>query len=171
MLEKDLSSKAKDALEHIKTSDTCRILTGVALILKKNGHVLLHQRNIPHRVAYGMYAFPGGTVEHSETLKQTAVREAAEELGISIKEDDVKIVHVLRFREKYDPIKGNTQQILILYFAEIGSWIGEPQNLEPDKHSNLGWYDIDNLPKNMFPLNTFAMNDIKQGIYYGEHGW
>ena len=68
------------------TLDTCRFITGVALILKKDNKILLFKRNIPGKIAYGSFALPGGTVEHNESIKQTACREAAEEIGIKIDE-------------------------------------------------------------------------------------
>jgi 8-oxo-dGTP diphosphatase len=152
-------------------SGICKVITGVALVLKKADKILLYRRNIPHKIAFGSFALPGGTVENDETVKQAACREAAEELGISINEKDITIVHVLRLREKYDSATQATQQILFLYFAEINVWIGEPQNLEPHKHSDLTWFARDNLPKNLFPLNEQALGNIENGVFYAEHGW
>lgn len=149
----------------------CKIITGVALIVKKENKILLYKRNIPGKIAYGSYALPGGTVENNETVVQTACREAAEEIGIIIKPQDVSLVHMLRLREKVDPTTGLTKQILLLYFAEITAWQGEPTNMEPDKHSDLTWFNQDQLPENLFPLNAIALSDIQYGIRYGEHGW
>ncbi len=151
--------------------DSCKFVTGVALILKKEGKILLYKRNITGKIAFGSFALPGGTVENNETVKRTACREAAEEIGIEIDEKDVSIVHVLRLREKYDTSTNVTNQILILYFAEINTWKGEPQNLEPHKHSDLTWFDINELPQNLFPLNEQALNYINRGVFYAEVGW
>lgn len=152
-------------------SQECKIITGVALIVKKENKILLYKRNIPGKIAYGSFALPGGTVENDETVIQTACREAAEEIGIIINPQDVSLVHMLRLREKVDPLTGHTKQILLLYIAEVTSWKGEPTNMEPEKHSDLSWFDIDQLPENLFPLNAIALTDIKNGIRYGEHGW
>lgn len=157
--------------ENLMINQECKIITGVALILKKENQILLYKRNIPGKIAYGSFALPGGTVENDETVIQTACREAAEEIGIIINPQDVSIVHMLRLREKVDPITNQTQQILLLYFAEINSWKGEPTNMEPEKHSDLTWFDMHQLPVNLFPLNALALSDIKQGIRYAEHGW
>ncbi len=126
---------------------------------------------MPNKIAYGCFALPGGTVEHHETVKQAACREAGEEIGIAITESNLSIVHVLRLREKYDKATNQTQQILLLYFLTSSHWEGEPTNQEPHKHAELGWFDIDNLPHNTFALNLFALNDINKGIFYGEYGW
>ena len=151
--------------------DTCKYITGVALIFKKDEKILLFKRNIQGKIACGSFALPGGTVENNETVKRTACREAAEEIGVEIDEKDVSIVHILRLREKYETLTNETNQILILYFAEINKWAGEPKNLEPHKHSDLAWFDINELPQNLFPLNAQALNSIKNGIFYAEHGW
>lgn len=152
-------------------TDSCKIVTGVVLILKKDNKILLFRRNIPDKIAFGCFALPGGTVEHHETTKQAACREAVEEIGITIPEASLRPVHLLRLREKYDTVTGQTQQILMLYFMETSTWQGEPQNLEPHKHSELAWFDINELPENTFGLNLSALNDIKNGIFYSEHGW
>lgn len=152
-------------------SDMCKIVTGVALILKKDNKILLYRRNIKGKIAFGSFAFPGGTVEHNETVLQTACREAAEEIGVRIEEKDVSIVHIHRLREKYDVTTGQTNKILILYYAEINAWVGEPQNLEPHKHSELAWFSINELPENLFPLNAQALEYVKKGAFYSECGW
>ncbi len=151
--------------------DTCKVVTGVAFILKKEGKLLLHKRNIQGKIAFGSFALPGGTVENDETVKRTVCREAAEEIGVAIQEKDVSIVHVMRLREKYDVSSNKTNQILMLYFAEVNAWRGEPQNLEPHKHSDLEWFDVKKLPQNLFPLNEQALCYINKGIFYSEHGW
>jgi ADP-ribose pyrophosphatase YjhB (NUDIX family) len=151
--------------------DTCKFITGVALILRKNDEIFLYKRNIVGKIAYGSFALPGGTVEFHETIKQAACREAAEELGITINEKDLVTVHIQRIREKYDKITNQIQQILMLYFVEVIKWEGELQNLEPHKHSDLGWFEIDNLPQNLFSLNASALHDIKHGTFCSEHGW
>ncbi|HBS48129.1 TPA: hypothetical protein DEO28_03535 [Candidatus Dependentiae bacterium] len=151
--------------------ENCKIVTGAVLILKNNNKILLFKRNIPNKIAFGFFCLPGGTVEHNETIKQAICREAAEEIGITILENDLSIVHVLRLREKYDKETGITQQILMLYFVQATKWDGEPQNLEPHKHAELDWFEFDHLPQNTFHLNMFALQDIKHGKFFSEYGW
>lgn len=59
--------------------------------------------------------------------------------------------------------------MMLIY--EASRWEGEPTNLEPPKHSELGWFEINNLPQNTFALNLLALDDIKKENFYGEHGW
>jgi 8-oxo-dGTP diphosphatase len=153
------------------SSDTCKVITGATLILKKDNRILLFKRNIPGKIAYGSFALPGGTVETHETVKQAACREAAEEIGVTIDGKNLSIVHILRLREKYDTATNQTSLILMLYFMEVSHWTGEPTNREPHKHSELGWFEIDKLPQNIFELNATALQDIQNGRFYGECGW
>jgi len=152
-------------------SQGCKVITGVTLILKQDNKILLFKRNIPGKIAYGLFALPGGTVEANESVIHTACREAEEEMGITIDPQDVEIVHLIRLREKYDPVSQETQQILMLYFAQVNKWQGQPQNLEPHKHSDLAWFDLNALPSNIFDLNLRALEDIKRGKFIGEQGW
>ena len=49
----------------------------------RDGMVLLARRS-PHRSAYpGLWSFPGGHVEHQETLTEALVREIREEVGLT----------------------------------------------------------------------------------------
>jgi 8-oxo-dGTP diphosphatase len=54
---------------------------------------------------------------------------------------------------------------------KVSQWTGEPINLEPHKHSELGWFEIDNLPHNIYELNLLALQDIQKGIFHSEYGW
>jgi len=153
------------------TIEACKFVTGVVLILKKEGKILLLKRNMPGKIAFGSLVLPGGTVENDETIKQAACREAKEEIGLIINLKDISIVHVLRLREKFDASTNTTKQILILYFAEVSKWSGEPINMEPHKHSDLHWTDQDELPENLFSLNKHALSCINKGVFYAEHGW
>ena len=55
---------------------------GVAVIVVKNGKVLLGKRKGSH--GSGSWAFPGGHLEMNESIEECARREVFEETGISI---------------------------------------------------------------------------------------
>ena len=56
-----------------------RIRAGIVLI--QDGKVALIER---HRAGLDYFVFPGGGVDHGESLEQAAIREAMEELGIEV---------------------------------------------------------------------------------------
>lgn len=54
----------------------------VIIQLKNNDIVLIQRNKEPYK---NLWALPGGRLEPSETLEQTAIREASEETGLEIK--------------------------------------------------------------------------------------
>ena len=57
----------------------------VALVIKdKNNKLLFVQRSLTKKTLPGAWSFPSGTVELDKTIKETAIRESREELGIEI---------------------------------------------------------------------------------------
>jgi len=56
---------------------------GVGAVVLKDGHVLLVRRNRPP--AEGKWSIPGGLVNLGETTEAAAVREVAEECGLTVR--------------------------------------------------------------------------------------
>lgn len=56
-------------------------MTRAGMILLRKGTVALIER---HRAGMHYFVFPGGQVEPGETLQETVVREAEEELGLKV---------------------------------------------------------------------------------------
>lgn len=114
----------------------------------------------------GYYGLPSGKVEVGESFVAAAIREAKEEVGIDIRVDNVK--HVLTMHRKGGDENDNVW--VDVYFI-AHNWSGEPYNAEPDKHSELVWFDESALPKNVIPSVTVALHAIKDGQFYSEYGW
>ena len=49
--------------------------------------------------------------------------------------------------------------------------MGEVKNMEPNKCSDLSWFDLDNLPNNMIPYIRKVIENIQNEIFYDEFGW
>lgn len=138
---------------------SCKLVTDLMLTRKsinnKDVEILLSLRkNTGYRD--GEYELPGGHVEEGEDLKQAMIREAKEELLIDIKEENLKIVHILHH---YNGNRINFVFRTNCYEGQIG--IGEPGSCE-----KLEWFNINNLPINIIPKIKKTIEEIKQGIFY-----
>ena len=134
-----------------------------AIILRKGNQVLLMQRS--ESVILGGYqAFPGGGVDGSETITGATIRESYEELGIVVQEKDLKFIHVLHVRSKFD-------KEYIAFFFQADHWTGEPAVMEPEKCDVLAWFDIGNLPEDIVYSHKQAIDMMEQNKQFSEFGW
>jgi len=137
----------------------------VGIILKNHNKILLVQRCNTDWMS-GYWNFPGGLLEENETLTTAAAREIYEEVDVIVNPTDFTLTHVLHVRAN----KKNTQDIIGFYFI-TDTWQGTPINKEPDKHSNVQWFDIDNLPHNITEHALLAIESIRTNKQYSENGW
>jgi len=135
----------------------------VSLILRKDDKVLLIRR-FQTGVEDGMYGCAGGGLDPDETIAEAMIREAAEELGIIVKKEDLKVVHVVH-RKK------SAEQQNIGFFFESSVWQGMPENKEPHKCDDIQWFCINELPKNTQPAFKHVVSMIGKKIFYSELGW
>ncbi|MDD3263062.1 MAG: class I tRNA ligase family protein [Candidatus Absconditabacteria bacterium] len=77
------------------------------------------------------YVFPGGKIDKGDNLEKTVKKELKEEIGIDV----TKIDHLGSFKEIMPYGLFNLNIIDIEYN-------GEPQNLEPEKHTHTIWAEI-----------------------------
>ena len=114
----------------------------------------------------GFYGLPSGKTEKNESFLECAIREAKEEIGVTLNLKD--IVPVLTVHRKEPSDQGMTW--VDVYF-EARNWKGEVINAEPEVHSELAWLDPNNLPDNVVPCVKAALEEIKKGKTYSEYGW
>lgn len=120
-------------------SDAPQARVGVGVLVLKDGKILLGKRLSSH--GDGEYGSAGGHLEYGETAEQAVRRELAEECGIKIKN--------LRFLCVSDLLTYYPKHYIDIGF--IADWeSGEPQVLEPHKLESWGWYDVNDLPGNLF---------------------
>jgi 8-oxo-dGTP diphosphatase len=132
------------------------------LALQKDGEVLLSRRfNTGYRD--GEYSLVARHLDGGETAKQSIIREAREEAGITLNPQDLTVAHIMH---RYRP---DREYIDIFLTAE--KWTGSPQNMEPDKCDDLRWFNLKNLPNNLLPEVRQALDAIIKGEFYGEFGW
>jgi len=131
------------------------------LILEKEGKVLLSRR---YNTGYqdGDYSLPAGHVDAGELPTDTMVREAKEEVSISVNPKDLTLVHVI-YREAT-----NKTGDRIDFFYKTFHWTGEIKNLEPNKCDELTWFPLNDLPTNMAREVSHMFKALAQGIFFSE---
>jgi 8-oxo-dGTP diphosphatase len=102
---------------------------------------------------------PGGHVEHGETFEETARREVEEETGLK----DITIIKLVSLSNE---VVYEKHYVTIGMLAE--SLSGEPINTEPNVSKNWKWYDIENLPENMFLPSKKVLENWLAGTVYSD---
>lgn len=138
-----------------------KFISAVYLILIRESEILLLKR---YNTGYedGNYSLVSGHMDGNETIKQAMIREAKEEAGIIICEEDIEIVtfsHRKANPERFD------------FFLECKKWKGKIENKEPNKCSELKWYNINNLPTNIIPCVKNAIQNYQNNIMFDNFGW
>lgn len=110
----------------------------------------------------GYYHVPAGHMDGNERLIDALVRESKEEVGISIKSGDAKLVHTMHN-------KSDTERLA--FFFEVKKWKGQPQNLEPEKHSEICWFKLQKLPQGIVPYAKEAIRNYIKGVKISHFGW
>lgn len=126
--------------------------------------VLLLRRCDNQNFGAGLYSFIGGKVEQGERALAAIKREVMEEVGLDIKESSFELIHTINR-------KGTENSFIALCFKANISAMPSPFNREPDKHNDLSFFNIHKIPKNTIPAHAQAIDCIKKGINYSEHGW
>lgn len=123
-------------------------VVAIAIILEKNGKLLLGKRSATQDFASGVWEFPAGRVEKGETPEKTIEREALEELGIKISEH--KIIDAYTFD------RAGVDILLLNYICKS---MEEPKKSE--EHDELRWVD----PNEALSLFTFERQKQTVKLY------
>lgn len=137
-------------------------IASVYLVLRRGDEVLLLLRK---NTGYcdGQYGLPAGHVDGNETLHQAIIREAKEEAGISLVQQDLDLIHVMH--------RNCGDHERVDFFFEAYSWEGEPKNVEPHKCEVLQWYRIDALPENVIDYYRHMFENVGKKISISYFGW
>ena len=116
--------------------------------------------------ADGLWDFScSGKVEAGETMTRAAVREVKEELDISVEADKLQFALLVHKCDRtYNLIYYNA------YFV-CKEFDGEPRVAEPEKCSEIKWFDLKSLPEDLIDDRRCALNAYKSGGRYLEYGW
>lgn len=116
------------------------------MVFNSEGKLLLGLRNTDATKAdselheEGTWTMPGGNIEYGETFEEAGIREAKEETGLEV--ENLEVICVQTDKNEY------------AHYISVGmiahAYHGTPTTMEPDEITCWKWFDLDNLPKNIF---------------------
>lgn len=118
----------------------------------RDDKVLIGKRTSEH--GNGEWAWPGGHLEHLESIEECARRETREETGIEI--ENVRFLRLV-----------NLTQYAPKHYVDIGliaDWkSGEPRVVEPEKCERWEWRRLDDLPEPLFAPEPYYLEALRTG--------
>lgn len=113
---------------------------GVAILIKnKQGQILLGQRK--SKLGNLTFAPPGGKLEKGETIEDCIIRETKEETGM--------ILSDMKFNCITNDVFEDGNHFVTIYMDALKIH-GFPTVMEPDKCVEWKYFNLDNLPDNLF---------------------
>jgi 8-oxo-dGTP diphosphatase len=138
-----------------------RFVSAVHLFLFDDERVLLLRRRNTG-FADGWYSVPAGHLDGDERVVDATVREAGEEIGVTIDPEQLRVVGVMHRRAPDERID---------FFLTADAWQREVVNAEPEKCDDLSWFRLDRLPPNVVPYVAQALENVARGRWFDEFGW
>ncbi len=125
------------------------IIVGAGVFVFKNGRVLLQKRRDNH-----CWAMHGGGVEIGERVEDAAKRELYEETGLTA--NKLGLLGVFSGENMMYTYPNGDEVCIIGVSYVCGDFSGELL-AETDETTELRWFDIDNLPKDISPPDKEPM--------------
>lgn len=123
---------------------------GVALILEKEGKVLLVRRKGAH--GEGTWSTPGGHLEFGESLESCSIRETKEETGVTA--SDPKFVAITN-----DVFEKEDKHYITIWMRST-IFTGLPYPAAVEEVAEIGWFGWDALPEPLFlPLENLLRHN------------
>ncbi|GAB3429192.1 NUDIX hydrolase [Actinophytocola sediminis] len=141
-----------------------RHLIDVHLLLVRDGQVLLTRRRDTNPVFDRRWHLPSGKLDAGESVLDAVAREADEEVGVLVAQDDLRHVHTLH-------VNGSGPEPRLGLFFETRRWVGEPTNREPDKCSAVSWFSLDALPEEIIDYPAVGVHSYRTGVPFSIRGW
>ncbi|POA54807.1 MULTISPECIES: NUDIX hydrolase [unclassified Pseudomonas] len=125
---------------------------GCGAAIVRDGRLLLVKRLRDPEA--GHWGLPGGKVDWLEPVEQAMRREILEELGLTLQG-----VSLLCVVDQIDPQRGE-HWVAPVYLASAPAMA--PCNLEPHKHSEIAWFELDRLPQPLTQATRTAVRALVQ---------
>jgi len=139
-----------------------RVTGDVHLLLVEDEGQVLFGRRQNTGFEDGAYHLPSGHLEGGESVVEALIREAKEEIGVTIVPQHVEFVHVM-----HNSSSGGR----VAFFFKVQRWESTPDNREPDKCSELRWFPLDSLPDQLIDYCRTALGHIVASESFSVYGW
>jgi 8-oxo-dGTP diphosphatase len=148
----------------VTSSQRCTL--DVFLLLTRHDHVLLALRQ-GTGFADGLWNLPSGKAEPGERAVAAVIREAREELGIRLSENQVSFTATVHCRNTDTDIR-----VGLFFQAAAGqSPLDAPYNAEPHKCAKIAWYPMAMLPGTTMPYSALGVSLYQRKACFGSIGW
>ena len=147
-------------LEEFKAQVQLPLPICTLVLLVRDDEVLLAMKK--RGFGQGWWNGVGGKLKSGESVPEAAVREAKEEIGVTIDPDDLRPVATIDFYFPHDPRDKQNNQRVEVFLCD--QWQGEPQESEEMAPK---WF-----PKAKPPLDAMWPGDVKwmPHVLLGETG-
>ena len=140
-----------------------QVRVGVAVIIRDGDKILLGHRCKNKKDTGGIigrdtWTLPGGKQEFNETIIDCAIRETKEECNLDV--TDVQILTAC------DDIDVDRHFVTITTIANVYS--GNIKIMEPEKEDEWKWFDIHDLPYNLYPPTENSLIKYKEYLFMKE---
>lgn len=135
---------------------------GVGVMIIKENKILLGLRS-PDKIkasselqGQGTWTMPGGKVEFMEKLVDAAKRELEEETSLKATKLDLLCIS--------DDMTDTAHYVTVGFIAK--DYIGEVKAMEPETILEWRWFDLNDLPSNLYKPSLKCIEKYKEGIIY-----
>ena len=133
------------------------IKTGVGIIILDDNKILLGHRVKKYTDTGGIYepdswTLPGGKQEADETIIECAKRETKEETDLDV--DNISVFGA------DDDITSDRHFVTLYTYTK--NYNGEAKVMEKEKIDEWKWFDINNLPDNLYSPSEKEINAFKK---------
>jgi ADP-ribose pyrophosphatase YjhB (NUDIX family) len=142
-----------------------RVAAAVYGILR-NGDRLLLMRRAATGYRDGQLSLPAGHLNGGEDVVAGLVRELREEIGVEAYPGSCRLALLMHTA----PEDSEDREYFHLFFL-VDHWRGEPFIAEPDKCSELCWWDVSALPSDVVDYVGEALTAIARGDSLAMRGW
>ncbi len=105
------------------------------------------------------WATLAGHVDPGESVHEAAVREAAEEAGVTVRQEDLVPLTTIHRFERGGPA---VEQRVDVFFSAT-RWKGEPSVREPHRAAAMGWFSLHELPEPVVPHERLVLDALASG--------